>query len=54
MARPVAAEIPELANAVLEAIGIPMPKIDMGVIPAAPLAPRRANMAAPTPAKPAA
>src|SRR5882762_110430 len=38
----------ELANAVLTAIAIPMPEIDVGAIPAAPLAPRRPNMA-PTP-----
>jgi len=38
----------ELANAVLAAIAIPMPEIDVGVIPAAPLAPRRPNIA-PTP-----
>ena len=34
----------ELANAVLAAISIPMPEVDVGVIPAAPLAPRRPNM----------
>jgi 4-hydroxyphenylacetate 3-monooxygenase len=33
----------ELANAVLAAIAIPMPQIDVGAIPAAPLAPRRTN-----------
>jgi aromatic ring hydroxylase len=33
----------ELANAVLRAIDIPMPEIDLGNIPAAPLAPRRNN-----------
>jgi 4-hydroxyphenylacetate 3-monooxygenase len=38
----------ELANAVLGAIDIPMPEIDVGAIPAAPLAPRRPN-AVPTP-----
>jgi len=38
----------ELANAVLRAIEIPMPEIDVGVIPAAPLAPRRTNVAPPT------
>ena len=38
----------ELANAVLAAINIPMPEIDVGIIPAAPLAPRRPNMV-PTP-----
>jgi hypothetical protein len=32
-----------LANAVLRAIDIPMPEIDLGNIPAAPLAPRRNN-----------
>lgn len=39
----------ELANAVLKAIDIPMPQIDVGSIPAAPLAPRRVNTAALTP-----
>src|SRR4029077_19445332 len=34
----------ELANAVLRAIDIPMPQIDVGNIPAAPLAPRRPNI----------
>ena len=43
----------ELANAVLHAIDIPMPEIDVGVIPAAPLAPRRPNMAPPSTGKPA-
>jgi aromatic ring hydroxylase len=33
----------ELANAVLRAIDLPMPEIDAGSIPAAPLAPRRVN-----------
>jgi|tagenome__1003787_1003787.scaffolds.fasta_scaffold20982381_3 aromatic ring hydroxylase len=33
----------ELANAVLQAIDLPMPEIDVGGIPAAPLAPRRTN-----------
>jgi 4-hydroxyphenylacetate 3-monooxygenase len=33
----------ELANAVLRAIDMPMPEIDIGCIPAAPLAPRRTN-----------
>ena len=33
----------ELANAVLQMIALPMPEIDVGSIPAAPLAPRRAN-----------
>jgi 4-hydroxyphenylacetate 3-monooxygenase len=33
----------ELANGVLRAIDLPMPKIDVGSIPAAPLAPRRVN-----------
>src|SRR5207249_11590461 len=44
----------ELANAVLRAISIPMPGIDVGVIPDAPLAPRRPNMAPPPPPKPGA
>jgi 4-hydroxyphenylacetate 3-monooxygenase len=35
----------ELANAVLRAIDIPMPAINVGNIPAAPLAPRRVNTA---------
>jgi hypothetical protein len=35
----------ELANAVLCAIDMPMPEIDVGAIPAAPLAPRRVNTA---------
>ncbi len=39
----------ELANAVLRAIAIPMPEIDVGAIPAAPMVPRRTN-APPTPA----
>jgi aromatic ring hydroxylase len=39
----------ELANAVLRAIAIPMPEIDVGAIPAAPMVPRRTN-AAPAPA----
>jgi 4-hydroxyphenylacetate 3-monooxygenase len=34
----------ELANAVLQAIAIPMPEIDVSAIPAAPLAPRRTNV----------
>ena len=42
----------ELANAVLQAIDIPMPQIDVGIIPAAPLAPRRPNMAPPSDGKP--
>ena len=37
----------ELANAVLSAIDMPMPQIDVGNIPAAPLAPRRVNTVAP-------
>ena len=41
----------ELANAVLAAISIPMPQIDVGVIPDAPLAPRRPNMVPPPPLK---
>jgi len=44
----------ELANAVLAAISIPMPEIDVGAIPAAPLAPRRPNMAPAPPVKPGA
>jgi aromatic ring hydroxylase len=44
----------ELANAVLAAIDIPMPEIDVGVIPAAPLAPRRPNMVPAPPMKPGA
>jgi hypothetical protein len=44
----------ELANAVLAAINIPMPEIDVGAIPAAPLAPRRPNMVPPPPMKPGA
>lgn len=39
----------ELANAVLRAIDLPMPEIDVASIPAAPLAPRRVN----TPTAPA-
>ena len=39
----------DLANAVLAAIAIPMPEIDVGVIPSAPLAPRRLNMVPPPP-----
>jgi aromatic ring hydroxylase len=43
----------ELANAVLRAIDMPMPQVDVSNIPAAPLAPRRVNTvaAAPLPAK---
>ncbi len=41
----------ELANAVLAAIAIPMPEIDVGAIPAAPLAPRRTNVAPGPPLK---
>lgn len=37
----------ELANAVLGAIDLPMPPVDVGSIPAAPLAPRRINSAPP-------
>ena len=33
----------DLANAVLRAIDMPMPEVDVGCIPAAPLAPRRSN-----------
>ena len=39
----------ELANAVLAAIDLPMPAIDVGAIPAAPLAPRRVNATAGAP-----
>src|SRR5205823_11358426 len=42
----------ELANAVLRAIDLPMPEIDVGCIPAAPLAPRRVNTIAATPPPP--
>ena len=42
----------ELANAVLGAIPMPMPEIDVAAIPAAPLAPRRVNTAPPPSAKP--
>ena len=38
----------ELANAVLQAIDLPMPEIEIGAIPAAPLAPRRINAPAAT------
>jgi aromatic ring hydroxylase len=41
----------ELANAVLQAIDLPMPEIDVGCIPAAPLAPRRPNVPAETSGK---
>lgn len=41
----------ELANGVLKTLDIAMPEIDLGVIPAAPMAPRRTNTAPPTPAK---
>ncbi len=44
----------DLANAVLRAIDLPMPEIDVGAIPAAPLAPRRVNVVPPAPAKPGA
>ncbi len=44
----------ELANAVLRAIAIPMPQIDVGAIPAAPLAPRRTNVASAAALKPGA
>ena len=44
----------ELANAVLAAIAIPMPQIDVGAIPAAPLAPRRVNAVPAPPLKPGA
>jgi aromatic ring hydroxylase len=39
----------ELANAVLRAIDLPMPEVDVSNIPAMPLAPRRPNMAPPAP-----
>jgi aromatic ring hydroxylase len=42
----------ELANAVLRAIDLPMPEIDVSCIPAAPLAPRRPNLATTAPAGP--
>src|SRR5260221_479260 len=42
----------ELANAVLSAIDRPMPEIDVGVIPEAPLAPRRTNVPPPAAPKP--
>ncbi|MGE5272048.1 MAG: 4-hydroxyphenylacetate 3-hydroxylase C-terminal domain-containing protein, partial [Thiohalocapsa sp.] len=35
----------DLANAVLRATQLPMPEIDLGVVPAAPMAPRRVNTA---------
>jgi aromatic ring hydroxylase len=38
----------ELANAVLRAIDMPMPGVDVGSIPAAPLAPRRSNAPPPS------
>ena len=38
----------ELANAVLRAIDMPMPEVDVGSIPAAPLAPRRSNAPPPS------
>ncbi len=41
----------ELANAVLGMIDLPMPEIDVGAIPAAPLAPRRVNTVPPSPEK---
>jgi aromatic ring hydroxylase len=41
----------ELANAVLRAIDMAMPEIDVGAIPAAPLAPRRVNTAPQPPLK---
>jgi 4-hydroxyphenylacetate 3-monooxygenase len=43
----------ELANAVLGAIDTPMPEIDVGAIPAAPLAPRRINTPVATGPQPA-
>jgi aromatic ring hydroxylase len=42
----------ELANAVLRAVAIPMPEIDVGAIPAAPMVPRRTNTPPPSPPKP--
>lgn len=39
----------QLANAVLQTIDTPMPQIDVGNIPAVPLAPRRVNTATPAP-----
>ena len=42
----------ELANGVLRALDLPMPEIDVGAIPAAPLAPRRVNKAAEAGTKP--
>jgi 4-hydroxyphenylacetate 3-monooxygenase len=41
------ADYNELANAVLKQLDCPMPRIDLGSIPAAPLAPRRVNTAPP-------
>ena len=41
----------ELANGVLQAIGLPMPRIDVGAIAAAPLAPRRINAVPAAPLK---
>jgi 4-hydroxyphenylacetate 3-monooxygenase len=37
----------QLANAVLDLIDLPMPAVDVGAIPAAPLAPRRINLVPP-------
>jgi 4-hydroxyphenylacetate 3-monooxygenase len=42
----------ELANAVLRAIDLPMPKVDVSNIPATPLAPRRPNMVPAVPTGP--
>jgi hypothetical protein len=39
----------ELANAVLRAIDLPMPEVDVSNIPAMPLAPRRPNVVPPAP-----
>jgi aromatic ring hydroxylase len=36
----------DLANAVLAAVDMPMPRVDVGIIPAAPIAPRRTSMPA--------
>jgi aromatic ring hydroxylase len=44
------ADYNELANAVLRQLDCDMPRIDLGAIPAAPLAPRRVNTPPPAPA----
>jgi len=41
----------DLANAVLSALDLEMPPVDVGCIPAAPMMPRRTNVAPPAPAK---